>query len=88
MSSKAWTSTKAKQGPNHKHQISNKDQTEKHQIPNGEGSVSFMNALPAGRQPPYPGKGRLELGFLVFGPCLLFGACSLVLLAAYLFRIC
>jgi hypothetical protein len=32
------------QAPNAKHQISNKDQTAKQQIPNGEGSVSFMNA--------------------------------------------
>jgi hypothetical protein len=32
------------QALNNKHQISNKDQTAKRQIPNGEGSVSFMNA--------------------------------------------
>ena len=40
--------------PNNKHQRSNKDQTAKQQIPNGEGSISFMS-IPSCQATPSPG---------------------------------
>jgi hypothetical protein len=81
-------------GPD-KHQItSTKIQTRtKQQIPklkHAEGQSCFrvwsMSALPA-PVVQYFDRPRLELGFLAFGPCLLFGACSLVLLNECMFWI-
>jgi hypothetical protein len=73
----------SKQEPNNKHQITNKDQTEKQQKfqTNSKKQPKRFGHECSARVPPAPdsGHGRLELGFLVLGPCLSFGACYLVL---------
>jgi hypothetical protein len=61
------------EAPNHKHQIADKDQTEREQIPNGKPKET-------------PAVNHVAScclfgtsAVLPFGPCLLFGACDLVL---------